>query len=184
MMNSQRELCKKCMPDLVTEPRTNKQKLWNDVIEFLQERNCTWKNTKVSSSGCSLVQALTDALWEIDGQHDVFRKQGYSIPTTFDAFVNYNRPELYKHRKREKGNMSSSVLKSISSHITCLQGVYWSRDCWKALKPDIEQLTKSIDEYCKYLQRSCKRVMSNQSSSSPVREISDISPFSLFQWTF
>ena len=30
--------------------------------------------------------------WHIDGQHDVFRTQGYTIPATFDAFLNYNQP--------------------------------------------------------------------------------------------
>ena len=173
-MNAERELHKKSMPDPVAEPRTNKQKLWNDVIKFLEENNCKWKSAEVQSSGCSLVQALTDALWIIDGQRHVFGRQGYPIPAIFDTFVNYNRPELHKHRKRERGNMSSSVLKSLSAHLfTCLQGVYWSRDCWVSLKPNVEQLTRSLDTYSNYLQRSCKRVMSNQSSPSPIREISD-----------
>ena len=52
MKNAQRELLKKCMPELVEDPRTNKQKLWNDVIKFLQEKNCIWKNTEVSTSLC------------------------------------------------------------------------------------------------------------------------------------
>lgn len=70
--------------------------------------------------------------------------------------------------------MSSTILKSLSSHLfMCLQGVYWGRDGWKVLKPDVEQLAKSLDDYSNYLQRSCKRVMTNQSSPSPVREISD-----------
>lgn len=47
MKNAQLELFKKCMPDLVADPRTNKQKLWNDIIKFLQEKNCKWKNAEV-----------------------------------------------------------------------------------------------------------------------------------------
>ena len=174
MKNAQKEQSKKCMSDLVEEPRTNKQRLWNDIIKFLRERNCTWKNINVSSYGSSLVQALTDVLWHVDGQQDVFRKQGHSIPSTFAGFTNYNRPELSKHRKRQKGNMSGTVLKSLASHLfTCLQGVYWNRDNWKELKPDMEQLAKSIDDYAHYLQSSSKKVRFNQSSPSPVREISD-----------
>ena len=171
MKNAQWELSKKCMVDLVAEPHTRKHRLWNDIIKFLQEKkNCKWKNAEVSTQGTSLVQALTDTMWHIDGHHDVFRRQGYSIPGTFDAFAGYNRPELSKHRKRQKGNMSSAVLKSLSSHLfMCLQGIYWGRDDWKMLKPDFEQLAKSLD----YLQKSCKRVMTNQSSPSLVREISD-----------
>ncbi len=35
LMNSQRQLSQRSMPDTVAEPRTNKQKLMNKVIEFL-----------------------------------------------------------------------------------------------------------------------------------------------------
>ena len=182
MMSAQRELDRKCMPDFIEEPRTNKQRLWNDVIKFLQGNSCKWKSAEVQSLGFNFVQALTDALWLINGQHNVLMRQGYSIPVTFKDFVNYNCPELHKHRKRERGNMSISVLKSVSSHLfTCLQGMYWSRDCWVSLKPDIEQLTRSLDNYSNYLQRSCKRVKFNQSSPSPVREISDHLSFQFLQ---
>ncbi len=174
MKSAQMERSKQCFPSMVEEPRTNKQKLWNDIIQFLSENSCKWKNAEVSSCGSGLVHALTNALWYIDGQHDVFRKQGCPIPTPLSVFVNYNRPDLSKHRKRERGNMSSTVLKSLSSHLfTCLQGIYWNGDHWKEMKPFIEQLTKSIDDYSSYLQRSCKKVAFNQSSLSPVREISD-----------
>ena len=41
--------------------------------------------------------------------------------------------------------MSSAVLKSLSSRLfMCLQGIYWGRDDWKMLKPDFEQLAKSL----------------------------------------
>ena len=174
MMDAQKKMCTIHMPDVVAAPRTNKQKLWNDVIRFLSEKNCTWKNREVASAGCSLVQALTDTLWHIDGQHDTFKKQGFPIPTDFGVFLNYNRPDLSKHRKRQQANMSCTVLKSLSSHLyMCLQGTYWDRECWRIIKHDIEQLTKAIDGYSCYLQRSCKKVSCNQSLSSPVRELSD-----------
>ena len=173
MMKAQKELCRHCLPSPV-EPRTNKQKLWNDVIQFLSNKNCKWGSGEIASCGVSLVQALTNALWYVDGQHDVFGKQGYSIPSTFSSFMGYNCPELSKHRKRERGNMSAQILKSLSSHLfMCLQGAYWSRDYWSGIKVDIEQLTKSIDDYSSYLQRSCKKVIFNQSLSFPVREISE-----------
>lgn len=95
MRNAQRELSKKQMPNLV-EPRTKKQKLWNDVIKFLEVKNCKWKSAEVSSYGSNLVQAITNVLWHIDGQHDVFKKQSLPIPS---IFTNYNRPDLSKHRK-------------------------------------------------------------------------------------
>ena len=59
MKNAQWELSKKCMVDLVAEPHTRKHRLWNDIIKFLQEKNCKWKNAEVSTQGTSLVQALS-----------------------------------------------------------------------------------------------------------------------------
>ncbi|MCG8621697.1 MAG: hypothetical protein MJE68_06820, partial [Proteobacteria bacterium] len=79
MMQAQREKSKNTMPDPIEEPKTNKQKLWNDVIKFLKERNCMWKSGEVSSIGCSFVQALTNTLWTIDGHHEVFRHQGFVV---------------------------------------------------------------------------------------------------------
>ena len=37
------------MPDCITEPKTNKQKLKNSVITFLTERNCSWRGREESS---------------------------------------------------------------------------------------------------------------------------------------
>ena len=43
------------LPDLIPEPKTAKQKLKNDIIGFLRERDCQWQVAEVTSSGNSLV---------------------------------------------------------------------------------------------------------------------------------
>ena len=48
------------LPDLIPEPKTAKQKLKNDTIGFLRERDCQWQVAEVTSSGNSLVTALTE----------------------------------------------------------------------------------------------------------------------------
>ena len=58
MMNSQRELAKKSLPDLIEEPYNNKLRLRNDIIKLLLEMNCQWKSGEVSTYGISLVQAI------------------------------------------------------------------------------------------------------------------------------
>ena len=89
-------------------------------------------------------------------------------------FVNYNCLEASKHRKRQIGNMSSTILKSVSSHLfDCLQGPYWERENWKNFKVDVESLAQSLSKYTDYLQKSCKKTMLNHMSTSPVRQISD-----------
>ena len=124
--------------------------------------------------GNSFVQALTDTLWTVDGHHDVFSSQGFALPKLFHAFNGYNCPELSKHRKRSRGNLSSSVLQSLSSHLFhCLQGCYWDRENWKQLKPAVEKLATALSNYTAYLNKSCKTTLLNQASPTPVRQLSD-----------
>lgn len=79
LMSAQQQLSHKSMPDLISEPKTKKQTLMNDVITFLRENDCQWPSNEVSSLGMSLVNALTDTLWTIDGHHHVFASQGNQI---------------------------------------------------------------------------------------------------------
>ena len=145
-MSAQAQLHQKFMPDKIDAPRTNKQKLRNDLITFLTDKGCKWRSSEVSSFGINFMSALTDMLWEIDGRHHVFSNQGYSIPSIFSKFTEYNQPETSKHRKRELSNLSVAVLESVSSHLfQCLQGGYWERDaCWASLKVDVVKCLPSL----------------------------------------
>ena len=175
LMNAQTQLSSRTnLPDLVSEPRNAKQRLRNDVIEFLRERECKWTASDVPTLGNSLTQAITNALWTIDGHHEVFANQGFSLPSFAVRFVNYNCPELSKHRKRHAQNMSQSELKLVSSHIfDCLQAHYWSEKHWSAFKGEVEQLAQSIHRYSEYLQRSCKNSSFNHLRLTPVRQVSE-----------
>lgn len=161
------------MPDGFANPKTQKQKLTNKVLEFLVQNDCAWRSDEVTMSGGSLITALTDTLWTIDGHHQVLGSQGYRIPPLFAQFNGYNKPELSKHRKRQLENLSGSVLTSLSSHLFhCLQGSYWHRDGWKEKRSDVESLARCISKYTDYLGRSKKQAMLNHSLTSPVRELS------------
>ena len=128
-MNAQKRMAQRCLPVLVEEPHTDKQRLRNDITMFLKEKQCQWGSDEVSSVGNSLVQALTDTLWTVYGHHDVVSKQGFSIPSFASKFEGNNCPELSKHRKRNRENLSCSALKSLSSHLfDCLQFPFWERD--------------------------------------------------------
>ena len=54
-----------------------------EVVELekrrLSEMGCQWPSNEVSTVGMSLVNALTDTLWTIDGHHHVFASQGNQI---------------------------------------------------------------------------------------------------------
>ena len=162
------------MPDCITEPKTNKQKLMNSVIEFLTEMDCSWQANEESSVAISLVTALTDTLWIIDGHHHIFSSQGCRIPSTFSKFVGFNQPEQHKHRKRQLDNLSASVLQSMSEHLFfCLQASYWSRCEWMELKTDVESLAQCLSQYTDYLECSKKRAMTNHYSKSSVHEVAE-----------
>ena len=146
----------------------------NKVISFLAEKDCKWCIREVSSAGKSLVSALTDALWIIDGHHQTLSSQGHRVPITFGQFVGYNKPEVSKNRKRHVGNLSGSILRSLSSHLFhCLEGGYWHRRGWVQMKDDVEGLAQCIAKYADYLEVSNKRVKLNHQLPSPVRELSD-----------
>ena len=145
------------LPTRIDEPKTNKHKLWNDCLSFLKDRNCLFRGTEVSGVGCSLLQALINTFWALDGHHDVLRQQGFAIPSVFGGFAGYNCPELSKHRKRAIGNLSISVMESLCSHLfDCIQSSYWDRQNWKDLKPDEEKVAVSISGYVSYLRKSNK----------------------------
>ena len=120
-----------------------------------------------------LYRQLTDTLWVIDGHHDVFQKQGFGLPSFANTFTGYNCPEL-KHRKQQRGNMSSSTLTCLSSALfDCLQGPYWERDNWREFKTDVETLAESLSKYSEYLQQSCKKILFIQSRLLPVRHVAE-----------
>ncbi len=162
------------MPDLIPEPRNAKQRLTNDVVGFFREKECTWTASECWSSGTSLIQAITNALWAIDGHHVVLANQGFPLPSYAKQFVNFNQPELSKHRKRQGQNMSRSELNCVSSHLfDCLQAHFWTEEHWSTLKGEVEKLANSIHNYSEYLRRSSKKSCLSQSQLSPVRQVAD-----------
>ena len=176
LMSSQRQLSQHTLPDMIADKLNNKQTLHNEVLIFLSSKGCSWDANEVESSGKSLVTAITDTLWTIGHHH---RTQGHSIPTCFTVFVGDNCSELSKHRKREVGNMSGSVLKSLSSHLFhCLQGLYWDRPNLLLLKLDVKQLVKSLSVYGDYLEMSSKKVKLNHILAVPEHVISENLHFS------
>ena len=85
--------------------------------------------------------------------------QGSKIPSAFSKFVGYINPELHKHRKRQVGDMSGSVLDSMSKHLFyCLQASYWDRNEWVEMKIReillVENFARCLSNYMDYLEGS------------------------------
>ena len=61
--------------------KNNQQKLHNDVIELLQEKNIGWLKQNVLSEGRPFVLQL----WKLDGHHEKFTTQTGPIPEFFEV---------------------------------------------------------------------------------------------------
>ena len=173
-MRSSRLLSRPALPAPVADPRNQKQKLRNDFIAFLSNKGLKWRADEIGSSGEAFMKAMVDTLWLIDGQHDVFRSRDHPIPSTFHSFSGYNQPQLSKHRKRDRENMSCTSLRVCADALFgCLQCVYWEQSGWKEFKSDVVLLATSLSKYADYLVKQCGAMKCVQSSQQPVRQISE-----------
>ena len=174
LMYSARQLSCPAVPMTIDNPKNRKQQLRNDFIAFLTTKNLKWHGSEVNSSGEAFVRAMVDTLWTIDGHHGVFESRNCSIPSCFSSFVDYNVPELSRHRKRTIENLSSSVLQTCSNALfACLQGVYWEQPQWKAFKPDVVQLATSLAKYRDYLSNQLITSKRIHLAETPVRQLSE-----------
>ena len=112
MMSSQRQLCLRRLPEKKME-HNSKDRLYNAILDLLQEKMLDFPPSEVDSVGINLVKTLQECLWYIDGRHKNFEKQSCPIPAIFSRFVGFNLPEKSKHRKCTHGNMQHDTLSVI-----------------------------------------------------------------------
>ena len=173
MMSSQRQLCLRKLPQKKKE-YNSKDRLYNSILDFLEERELAFSSNEVDHTGVNLVRTLQECLWYIDGRHAMIEHHSSPIPTTFSRFVGFNVPEKSKHRKRALGNMQHDILSGLhQSLFRLLQAPFWQRDKWKELHNDVAALASSLAHYCDYLRDHCKKMKLNHASHTPVRSLSD-----------
>ena len=136
--------------------------------DFLGRRNLL--ETKRTEQ--DLVKMLTDCLWHIDGQHDSIKKQSRPVPPIFGPFTVYNVPERSKHRKGTTSNLSSDILKAVSSSLfSLLQKSYWKHQPWQNFGNEVGSLAGSLAQYADYLERQNKKSKLRHASVGPVRQL-------------
>ena len=124
--------------------RTKKDKLYNDFLKLLKEENALFPGIEFNSSGNNFVKTVVECLWHVDGHHEKLMKQSAPIPDYFMRFTGYNLPQLLKHRKRQNNNLSSSMLKSLSSSLfQNIQASFWSNTSFKCLPSILKSLHKA-----------------------------------------
>ena len=97
--------------------KTQKDRLYNDLIELVSELKLKWRNNP-SSNGTSFLKKLMNVFWYLDGHHDTIEEKSSKIPGIFHHFNSYNCPQASKHRKRTKENLKCEEL---SAHSFFLQ---------------------------------------------------------------
>ena len=95
-----KEAGRQMWPDKYELTRSNnRQKLHNDIIEYLRAKELGWSKENVLSAGKPFVTQLGDILWRLDGHHDKLAAQQCAVPSIFFGFQEYNVPENYKQKR-------------------------------------------------------------------------------------
>ena len=118
LMNNTRNLTTPSLPSKISEVGNQKQKLHNDVIDFLPRREISWKPNEVDCVGKVFLKVLVDTSWSIDGHEQVLGKKRRKIPPIFHHFIGCNNPEASKHRKRNLQNPSEFTISDLSNQFT------------------------------------------------------------------
>ena len=144
--------------------RKKKDNLYNDIAAFLESSSASFYESELLL-GKKLVVLLRDIF---DGHHHIFEECAKKIPAIFCSFVNYNVPELSKHRKRVTRNISADQLGDLALELSVLlQSSYWDRP---KLKPHFTVLLQAISSYQEYLVQKNK-AMCHQHPSENCRVI-------------
>ena len=159
----------------IANVRNNKDKLYNDVLSFIQMSSRKWQDGEVSGgTAAKCLSTLTDVLWYIDGMHDTLNERSCKVPTVFNKFTGYNKPENHRHRKRVCHSMSREELLSHSRALfACLSNPFWSREKWLSLKEDVEQLSRSLLSYADLLLDKRARIQFIHSSNEVTRNVAE-----------
>ena len=173
MMRSSQLLSQPGLPSSVPE-RTNKDKLYNDVLKLFNDEDVAFPGSEIQSGGHRFMVAIVDCLWYLDGHHSALEKQSCTIPSLFTRFNGYNTPEVSKHRKRSISSLSGITLETLASTLFHnLQKSFWSSERLKSLHMNTESLARSIASYSDYLSSQRKKTSTLHKSPLPVRHISD-----------
>ena len=82
--------------------KTRRQILQNQIISWLRDNQIGWTTDLKATSGKTFVETLAGALWYIDGHHDGLGAQACHVPSMFNQFQGFNKPELHKKRKEKE----------------------------------------------------------------------------------
>ena len=151
-----------------------KLKLKNDIIDWLQTNKLGWEPSYSQQLGAAFVNALANTLWMIDGNHRTLADRGCQVPTMFEHFQGYNKPELRKKRKIDHTNLNGSEIQAHSVSLFTLAGnSYMKRKQWSAVHESVLRLADNLRKYASYLEQQNQTFQKRQAMTTCRSDVDD-----------
>ena len=84
MIEAQRRLSTRTVPEAHKNPRNTKEELFNALIKFIETNEFKWTPSEMSANvGVNTISTLTDVLWYIDGHYEKFAERYCGIPAVY-----------------------------------------------------------------------------------------------------
>lgn len=165
---------KSCLPDKFSE-LNKRDKLKNDLIDWLQTSKVGWSYDQKSFLGKQFINTLSTALWEIDGNHKTLSDRGCPVPQQLSQFTGYNVPELRKKRRNTSDSLRESTLSANADSLLHLSGqAYMKCGEWGSVRECILTFATNLRKYCEYLKeqrQSTSKTVSKMTVAQNEREI-------------
>ena len=154
--------------------KDGRDRMYNDLLCLMREMGISWNAPTVY--GTPFLKKLRDCLWYVDGRHDRIAEKALKFPELFARFTGYNCPEAHKHRKRGRGNLSMTQLRTHSLTLQeCLQSSWFKKEHFKGLKEATESIVCSLSTYSAYLVEKNKSQKLHHLLNSPAASPCDSS---------
>lgn len=158
----------------------NKQLLFNDVCAMLLEKNVGFMADEVDGVGRQFVQALSDALWYIDGQYHKFdsRCKHGKVPPMPAMFARFDKGDDrnkggYNDWTAKKQKPPQLDRKELIEHgdriLTILSHPRLCRTQWKEIRNEVEGFAKCLKIYGDEMKASLDRSEARHSSLHSLR---------------
>ena len=160
----------KCnLPNKVVE-NNKKDKLKNDLIDWLKGNGVGWSEGEKNFLGPQFVNTLSMVLWQIDGNHKTLETRGCDVPLLLSTFSGYNMPELKKKRKITADTLKEPLLSSNATSLLQLSNqAYIKSGPWKSIRESILCLATNLRKYCTYLKEQRESSSKNKAKLSFVK---------------
>ena len=140
------------LPDKHTPVSNNKQKLFNDLIDWLASQKVGFMSSNKEGLGKNLINTLSDVFWYIDGNHSTLASRGCPVPSEVEHFKGYKDPVSHKKKRFDPSMLQESSLRSHATALLLLTDQsYLQRDQWRGVHQVLERLAQNLKKYADYL---------------------------------